>query len=54
MNIKFQNIDRGILPLFYKLIGEHGNHELYILKAVGRGIQLIKADSIMLQLLAQH
>lgn len=51
MSIDLQEFDRSILPMFCKL---KGNHDVYILNAVGRGLQLIKADKIMLQLLAQH
>lgn len=54
MNINFLELDRSILPLFYKLKGENGKYELFILKAVGRGLQLIKPDSFTLQLLEQN
>ena len=54
MMINFKELNRSILPLYYKLKGENGKYELYILKAVGRGIQLIKADPFMLQLLEQN
>jgi hypothetical protein len=54
MKIKFLELDLSILPLFYKLKGVNGKYELYILKAVGRGVQLIKPDRIMLQLLEQN
>lgn len=54
MKINFIDIDRSKLPMFYKLKGENGKYELFILKAVGRGMQLIKPDHIMLQLLEQN
>jgi hypothetical protein len=53
MKIEIEEIDRSTLPRIFKMKGAN-KIELFILKATRYGMQLIKADAIMLQLLAQH
>lgn len=53
MNINIEEVDRSTLPRFFKMKGAK-NIELFILKATRYGMQLIKADPIMLHLLAQR
>lgn len=56
MKERLLEVDCSKLPLVVKLKGEHGNYVLFILKAAGRklGVQLIKFDRTMLQLLEQN
>lgn len=50
----FEEVRKSFFPRFYKLKGENGKYERFILKATRRGLQLIKADPAMLQLLGQN
>ena len=50
----FEELSNSLLPMLIKWKGENGINGMYILKATRRGLQLIKADPIMLQLLAQN
>ncbi|SKA13271.1 hypothetical protein SAMN02745119_02778 [Trichlorobacter thiogenes] len=47
-------IDSNKLPILVKAKGKGGQYVDYILKATRNGIQLIKPDKLMLQLLEQN